>query len=959
MKFAFFIHPLSQSTRDLYRLNNRAALLEHWGTNLLRFTAQLHRSLRETPTVLDPSRPQVYDHMPGLSSARGSSAEGRIYEIPMDAAEILADPHRAVDFMEQAVDDAAAWGAKLVGLGSLTGIVAGQGERLQHRGPLAVTTGNSLTVFAALQNILNACAETDIDLAEETVAVIGIPGSIATACARMLKPLCRRLALVGRRISRRAAGIADELSLPLLLDIPTALAKARIVVCATSTGNCVDQRWLSPGSLIIDVGVPADVQGSHAQRSDVLILSGGLARVPAAFPLDSLVLKFFCGLVPCCLGETIVLALENRATCWSIGRDLDVARINEIGALAQAHGFDFTPEVSFGLPLEPGALAQFLKARAKLRSDKACSALYSSVTPLHTGHQPPHQSLVPTVLRGNAESSHAGAWEPAGGRTPLLAPHSHTELENELEKEENGVHECSHQAPHDDIETGVPAIGAIANTGHNGAPAEHNGTTLLAPATPAALAGQAAARFGRFINPVLAGLGKQSGLLKTFVRGQGNELFDADGRAYLDFVAGFGALNLGHNHAAVVRAVQEALLHQAPGFAPAAINPLTAALAAKLVALAPPGLEIVFFCNSGAEAVEAALKLARAASGRTGLLFCERSFHGKSLGALSVTGNPSYQRPFGPLLHDCQAVPFGDEEGLERALETRRFAAFIVEPIQAEGGMNVPPPGYLRAAQVLCRKTATLLIADEIQTGLGRTGAMFAVEHDHLEPDLMTLAKSLGGGLMPIGAMLTRRDLWHKAYGSAQTFALHSSTFGGGSLACAAAFATLDVLSTEHLPAQAAERGRELYAGLGALAARFPVLREVRGQGLLQGVEFEPLSPQLLQHFHATGSSNGMSWFVPQLDETLNALGAFYAMQSLLQSHAIYAQTARSHPLVLRVQPPLTITRAQIQRFLQSFEKVCSEMTAFTDLMEAVVTKSIGEVEITVPPSKAPAIKGA
>ena len=159
MKFAFFIHPLSQSTRDLYRLNNRAALLEHWGTNLLRFTAQLHRSLRETPTVLDPSRPQVYDHMPGLSSARGSSAEGRIYEIPMDAAEILADPHRAVDFMEQAVDDAAAWGAKLVGLGSLTGIVAGQGERLQHRGPLAVTTGNSLTVFRKYNNCRQICKE--------------------------------------------------------------------------------------------------------------------------------------------------------------------------------------------------------------------------------------------------------------------------------------------------------------------------------------------------------------------------------------------------------------------------------------------------------------------------------------------------------------------------------------------------------------------------------------------------------------------------------------------------------------------------------------------------------------------------------------------------------------------------------------------------------------------------------
>ena len=292
-------------------------------------------------------------------------------------------------------------------------------------------------------------------------------------------------------------------------------------------------------------------------------------------------------------------------------------------------------------------------------------------------------------------------------------------------------------------------------------------------------------------------------------------------------------------------------------------------------------------------------------------MHCERSFHGKSLGSLSVTGNPTYQRPFGPLLPDCHAIPFGDEEALERALAGRSFAAFIVEPIQAEGGMYVPPAGYLRAAQVLCRKTGTLLIADEVQTGLGRTGTMFAVEQDGVEPDLLTLAKSLGGGLMPIGAMLARRDLWHKVYGTAQTFALHTSTFGGGSLACAAALATLDVLVAEQLPAQAAARGHQLFAGLNALVSRSSVLRQVRGQGLLLGVEFEPLSPQVLQHFRAIDASSGMAWFVPQLDETLKAMRAHYTMQSLLQTHGIFTQTARSHPCVLRVQPPLTVTPAR------------------------------------------------
>jgi predicted amino acid dehydrogenase len=371
MKFAFLIHPLSQATKDLYRLNNGGALLEHWGSNLLQFAAQLHRSFRETRTLSDVTRPRLFDQMVGLASSRGGSAEGRVYEIPMGAAEILADPHRAVDFMEQAVDEAAAWGAKLVGLGSMTGIIGGQGKHLQHRGPLAVTTGNSLTVFAAVQNVLNACAETDIALAEETVAVIGIPGSIASACARILKPRCRKISLVGRQASRRGARIAAELDLPLLFDIPAALADARIVVSATSTGSCIDQRWLSPGSVVIDVGVPADIQGAHAHRSDVLILSGGLARVPATFPRESLCLKFLCGLVPCCLGETIVLALENRTACWSIGRDLDLDRVEEIGAMAQQHGFDFTPMVSFGLPLEPGTFAHFLKAQAQHSSGRA------------------------------------------------------------------------------------------------------------------------------------------------------------------------------------------------------------------------------------------------------------------------------------------------------------------------------------------------------------------------------------------------------------------------------------------------------------------------------------------------------------------------------------------------------------------------------------------------------------
>ena len=335
---------------------------------------------------------------------------------------------------------------------------------------------------------------------------------------------------------------------------------------------------------------------------------------------------------------------------------------------------------------------------------------------------------------------------------------------------------------------------------------------------PKPWAQRAAQLYERYINPVLIGIGGKNNFTKTFVRGEGNYLWDSAGRRYLDLVSGFGSLNLGHNHPRVVAAINAAMSQQAPGFAQASVNPLAAALAEQLVAIVAGKLEMVFFANSGTETVEAALKLARISTRRAGLLHCEGSFHGKSLGSLSVTGNPTYQKPFGPLLPKCRAVRFGDLEALERALSTRQFAAFIVEPIQAEGGMIVPPEGYLREAQELCHASETLLIVDEVQTGLGRTGTMFAVEHEGVEPDIMTLAKSLGGGLMPIGAMLCRRDLWEKSYGTLHTFALHTSTFGGGSLACAAGLAAIQSLEDEHLVVQAGAEANNFSVGWPSFA---------------------------------------------------------------------------------------------------------------------------------------------
>jgi len=417
-------------------------------------------------------------------------------------------------------------------------------------------------------------------------------------------------------------------------------------------------------------------------------------------------------------------------------------------------------------------------------------------------------------------------------------------------------------------------------------------------------------------------------------------VWDAAGRRYLDFVSGFGSLNLGHNHPAVAAAVQQAVATQAPGFAQSAVNPYAAALAERLVSFAPASLEMVFLANSGTEAVEAALKLARITSARQGLLYCDRSYHGKSLGSLSVTGNPNYQRPFGDLLPRTESVPYGDLPALRESLSRRKFAAFIVEPMQCEGGMFVPPRGYLKEAQAICHRYGTLLVVDEVQTGLGRTGAMFAVDREGVEPDVMTLAKSLGGGMMPIGAMLCRRDLWIKAYGSVDTFALHTSTFGGGSLACAAALATLGVLDDGQLIENARQRGRQLYDGLAELADRCELVGQVRGQGLLLGLEFRPLPENIVEHFQATDPTGTSQFVVPGATEVIRNVPAMYVMQTLLHEYGIYTQVTRSRPGVLRVQPPLMISEEQVDWFLRSVSEASEELAFSNRITDAMIAKT-------------------
>lgn len=841
MKFAFLVHPISTETHAFTEFDQDGVLQKLWGTDPMGFCAHLHEAISAVrslpPRETRPAASRVVDELPNMISPLGNVAEGRLYEIPMDAAEILENPDLALRHMEQAADMAMEWGARILGLGSITGVIGGRGEHMADHCPIAVTTGNSLTVYSALQTLYHLVEECRLDLSHETVAVIGIPGSIASAVAALISAQCGELLLVGRQMSGPAKKLAEQLGAELLMDVPSALARARIIISATSTGNCIDQSLLQPGSVVIDIGVPTDVMGTKALRSDVLLLTGGLVKLPRTVPLDARLLWYQHGVVPSCLGETLLLALEGREESLSLGRKLDLDAIQEIGSVAVSHGYDFTNFYSFGQKLDDSTLVRFQKARVR-----------------------------PSLNQKQA--------------APQTAPR------------------------------------------------------------PVDLAAQAQSSFARHINPVMIGLSQSSGFVKTFVKGEGAYLYDAEGNKFLDFVSGFGSVNLGHNHPAVVEAVTVALQSQAPGFAQSAVNPYAATLAKELVALAPATLEMVFFANSGSEANEAALKLARCATGRGGFLSCERGYHGKTLGSLSVTGNDGYQRPFRPLVPNCDLVPYGDFNALDQALATKKYAALVLEPLQAEGGMILPPAGYLREAQALCRSYGTLLIVDEVQTGFGRTGTMFASERDGVEPDIMTVAKSLGGGLMPIGAMLCRRDLWLKAYGSIHNFALHTSTFSGGSLACAAGLAVLRVLQSENLAANAEQRGAELMQGLARLCSQYNCLREVRGRGLLIGLEFEPVPQNIAAHWRATDQSGMVRFMVQDLDRLVNTQSTLHAMMTLLNGYGIYTQVTRSNPLVLRVQPPLTISAEQVETFLTAVEQTCQEIDFMNGMSDAMITKS-------------------
>lgn len=407
---------------------------------------------------------------------------------------------------------------------------------------------------------------------------------------------------------------------------------------------------------------------------------------------------------------------------------------------------------------------------------------------------------------------------------------------------------------------------------------------------------------------------------RSYVKAEGVCVWDAEGREYLDFLGGYGSLNIGHNHPKVWEAIEK--VKGRPAILQATLSPLAGALAKNLAVITPGELKHTFFSNSGAEAVEGALKTARLATGKKKIIYTQNSFHGKTFGALSVTGRTKYQQPFEPLVPDCVAVPYGDLSSLEKELSSRDVAAFIVEPIQGEGGVVIPPQGYLKSAEELCHRYGALLIVDEIQTGFGRTGRMFACEYENVEPDILCLAKSLGGGLMPIGAFITTEEIWKKAYGGMNTCLLHTSTFGGNLLACAVALAAIEVLVKEDLPKQAEEKGAYFQSRLKELEEKHEMIKAVRGKGLMIGIEFYQPTSGWLEKVSG-GAFNKLS------EEYFASLVA----SELLNEYQVVTAYTLNNPNVIRLQPPLVVEKRQLDKVVSSLDEICQKYRGISRLL--------------------------
>lgn len=415
-----------------------------------------------------------------------------------------------------------------------------------------------------------------------------------------------------------------------------------------------------------------------------------------------------------------------------------------------------------------------------------------------------------------------------------------------------------------------------------------------------------------FLNPQLARVLKTLGIDRFYEKGEGCYLIDREGERYLDFLSGFGVYALGRSHPVLKKALKDAIDLDLPNLAQLDCALLPGLLGEALVARTHDGLERCFFCNSGAEAVEAAIKFSKYATGRARVVYLEHAFHGLTNGALSLNGGKEFKSGFGPLLPGCDAVPLGNLEALERELRRGDVACFVAELVQGKG-VYIAPEEYWREAEQLCRKHGTLLVIDEVQTGVGRTGRLFAYENYGLRPDIITLSKALSGGFVPIGATITSSAIFEKVFSKMERAVVHSSTFGRNQLAMVAGLATLQVIDDEEIVDKARLSGESFQKSLEPLVEKYEMFKEVRGLGLMIGLEFgEPSSLRLKSRWK-------------MLESTRKGLFSQLVVGPLFNRHRILTQVAADSVNIVKLLPPLICGQEEIDYFVEALDDVLND----------------------------------
>lgn len=416
----------------------------------------------------------------------------------------------------------------------------------------------------------------------------------------------------------------------------------------------------------------------------------------------------------------------------------------------------------------------------------------------------------------------------------------------------------------------------------------------------------------RYLNAQMVRVLKTIGYDRNYQRAVGQYLYDENDNEYLDLLSGFGVYAFGRNHPTIINALREVLSLQMPDLVQMDVSTLSGLLAKELLATTPDNLERVFFCNSGTEAVEAAIKFARYVTKRNRIICCDHAYHGLTMGALSLNGEPMFRDGFGPLLVDCGSVPFNDIEALESTLRNKSVAAFIVEPIQGKG-VNIPDDHYLPEVERLCRKYGTLFVADEIQTGIGRTGEFWAVNHWNVKPDMICMAKALSGGFVPIGAVAITQQIMKGVFNRMDRAVVHGSTFSKNNMAMAAGLASLEIIKSENLVENSAKIGTDIMKRLNALVGQYEFLKEARGKGSMIAVEFK--SPSSL--------SLKAAWMM--LEAANKGLFCQMITIPLFKEYRILTQVAGHGMNVVKLLPPLILTQKDVDHIIHAFSRTIAD----------------------------------